>query len=500
MSQLSFIKHLYLSIAFFFHECYNLCIKIGLLCPIQVIMLYHTFHNYATELISVVWYISRMKGGAYMGINTAALNTVYNHYLTSYAPKSTTQFDTHKKSELRSIYNSIVKQNNEAPLCIVDTSKESQEFAINTKESARSLRNTIASLGGLDQAEMLNKKTAFSTNEGIATARFIGDSSNSDEVPSFDIEVKKLASPQVNTGNYLPSDQLGIKPDAYSFDISVNGLNYEFQFYINEGDTNKSVQQRLANLISNSGIGVEGECLEDGEGNSSLKLSSKASGASEDKSPLFQISDDKTSKNSGTVSYLGIADITRPAENAEFILNGSLRTASSNNFTIEKTYELSLQGLSSVEGETTSIGLNPDYESFTENVSHLVGGYNDFLKAAAFYLEKQPKGNRLVSEINNISSYYSQNLNTLGLSLQSDGTISLDKKQLIAATNSDHGSELLAPIKDFANSLIRKTNQVSLNPMNYVDKTIVAYKNPGHNFSNPYITSAYSGMMFNGYC
>lgn len=435
-----------------------------------------------------------------MGINTAALNTVYNHYLTSYAPKGTTQFDTHKKSELRSIYNSIIKQNNEAPLCIVDTSKESQEFAVNTKESARSLRNTIASLGGLDQEEMLSKKAAFSTNEGIATARFIGDTGNSDEVPSFDLEVLKLASPQVNTGNYLPSDQLGIKPDAYSFDINVNGLNYEFQFHINEGDTNKNVQQRLANLISSSGIGIDGECLEDGEGNSALKLTSKATGANEDNSPLFQISDDKTSKHSGTVSYLGITDITRPAENAEFVLNGSLRTASSNNFTIEKTYELTLKGLSSVEGEATSIGLKPDYESFTENVSHLVGGYNDFLKAASSYLEKQPKSNRLVSEINNISSYYSKDLNAIGLSLQPDGSISMDKDQLIAATSNEDGTEILAPIKDFANTLIRKTNQVSLNPMNYVDKTIVAYKNPGHNFSNPYVTSAYSGMMFNSYC
>ena len=44
---------------------------------------------------------------------SAALNTVYNHYLTAYAPKSTSRYDTHKRSELRSIYNSIVKLNKE---------------------------------------------------------------------------------------------------------------------------------------------------------------------------------------------------------------------------------------------------------------------------------------------------------------------------------------------------------------------------------------------------
>ena len=47
-----------------------------------------------------VMLISRKKGGATMN---AAIDTVYNHYLTSYAPKSTTRYDSHKKSELRGV-------------------------------------------------------------------------------------------------------------------------------------------------------------------------------------------------------------------------------------------------------------------------------------------------------------------------------------------------------------------------------------------------------------
>ena len=35
--------------------------------------------------------------------------------------------------------------------------------------------------------------------------------------------------------------------------------------------------------------------------------------------------------------------------------------------------------------------------------------------------------------------------------------------------------------------------------MNYVNKVVVAYKNPGHNFATPYITSIYSGMMLDNY-
>ena len=72
--------------------------------------------------------------------------------------------------------------------------------------------------------------------------------------------------------------------------------------------------------------------------------------------------------------------------------------------------------------------------------------------------------------------------------------------QLEDALSQDDAKDLLAPVKDFTNSLLRKTNNISLNPMHYVNKTIVAYKNPGHGYTSPYVTSAYSGMMFNSYC
>ena len=81
-----------------------------------------------------------------MADNTA-ISTVYNHFLTTYAPQGTnSKYDTHKKSELRGLYNSIVKMNKEAPLFLLDTSPATQEFAVGLKESARSLKNVILSL------------------------------------------------------------------------------------------------------------------------------------------------------------------------------------------------------------------------------------------------------------------------------------------------------------------------------------------------------------------
>jgi flagellar hook-associated protein 2 len=75
-------------------------------------------------------------------------------------------------------------------------------------------------------------------------------------------------------------------------------------------------------------------------------------------------------------------------------------------------------------------------------------------------------------------------------------------KQLLTRT-AQEAVEQKSPLdflQNFTSQILRKTNQVALNPMDYVDKKIVAYKNPGHSFFSPYVTSAYSGMMFSSYC
>lgn len=434
-------------------------------------------------------------------MSTAVMNNVYNHFLTAYTPKGiNSPYDTHKKSELRGVYNSIVKLNKESPLAILDTSKDAQEFAVNMKENARSLRNSIISISGRDTDTLLNKKIAFSSNESLATASYIGDIASADDAPSFTLEIKNLASAQVNTGNYLPNEKVNLPADNYSFDIGINNLNYEFQFRIGADDTNRSVQDRLARLVNDADIGLEASVLEDGNGNSALKLASKAVGLRPGQEDLFHISEENTSRTSGAVSYLGIGDITRPATNAQFLINGNERTAYSNNFTIEKTYEIHLTGLSTAEGDTTTVGIKPDHESLHENISQLIGGYNDFLRSAAEYLNTQPRSNRLIQELRGIANTFSGDLAPIGINIGEDGALTLNEKLLDSALSTSDAEETLSPIKDFTTSLLRKTKSVSLNPMHYVNKTIVAYKNPGHGYASPYVTSAYSGMMFNSYC
>ncbi len=432
--------------------------------------------------------------------NMLALNTVYNHYLTSYSRSPASKYDAHNKNELRDIYHSIVKLNKEAPLYLLDSSKESHAFAIGVKEGARDLHNVIASLGGLKEDELLNKKAAFSTDENIVSAQFIGKTGSDTEIPSFEVEVRSLATPQVNLGNFLPSGSLQLPVDTYSFDIRIHNTNYEFQYKVTEDDTNLSLQKKLARLISGAGIGIDA-VVETDDDLSALKLTSSATGAPIGKESLFSISDTHSSRTAGSVDYFGIGEVTRPASNAQIVIDGQEQSVPSNRFTLEKTYELTLNGISPIEGQTATVTVKDDTESLGENISKLVDGYNSFLNFAFQNKGRRTKNADLLKEMRGIASVYKDGLNHMGLQIREDGSLTLNAETYTQSMEDGEAKHTVSMMRDFADSLFRKTTQISLDPMQYINNTMVAYKNPAKtHFVTPYHTSPYSGMMFNSYC
>lgn len=427
-----------------------------------------------------------------------ALNNIYNNYLSTYAPKASGRYDAHKKSELKGVYNSIVKINKESPLSIIDSSIDTQSYAVNMKENARELRNTIASLGGLDEEDLLNKKTAFSSSVDTADVKYIGDSFD-DDTSEFKLFVEKLATSQINTGTPLRDEPVSLSPGTYSFDVAINNMSYEFQFNINEGETNLQLQEKLSKLINNSNVGLKSSIENTPEGNV-FKLETTLTGIDDDKQLLFTITDDQTSKSSGAVEYLGLDKVTQLPDNAKFYLNDEPHVSYTNHFTVAKTFEITLNKAQEIDEEPITIGLKPDTDSMSENVSKFAMGYNRFIQSTSQFLASQPKTSYLLNEMTRISNVYGKDLSNIGISFDEKGYMKVDDNILSENINSTSALESFAGVRKFTNSVLSQANQVSLNPMNYVQKTIVAYKNPGKEFVTPYITSQYSGMMFNSYC
>lgn len=442
--------------------------------------------------------------------NNAVLSTVYNQYLTTYAPqKSNSRFDTHKRSELKNVYNSMVKVNRDAPLYKFDTSEQSREYVIGLKEESRALRNGIVSILGEGSEAALGGRIAFSSDESIVSAQYVGTDEGAVEdgnevdaaSKNYEIEVMEMAKPQVNLGHFLPKDEQQLEPGPYAFDVVVGGQGYEFQYNVREDETNFDIQNKLCRLINNAGIRLSSTVEEDEEGNSALRIESVQAGtALKDGNATFSITDSLDRKVSGSVDYLGIDYVARPASDAVMMINGERTVSSSNVFLLDKKYEITINGISPQEGVAAIVGVKPDTEAAVDNISGLVGSYNEFIKAMSRYSSSPSRNSGLMMEMSNIVRNYGDEMGRIGISIEADGTLDVNRATLEDTIGSSYNPETMDALKNFSTSILRKSNQISLNPVAYMNKTVVAYKNPGRNYNSPYTASAYSGFLFNSYC
>jgi flagellar hook-associated protein 2 len=90
-------------------------------------------------------------------------------------------------------------------------------------------------------------------------------------------------------------------------------------------------------------------------------------------------------------------------------------------------------------------------------------------------------------------------LEQIGLVVHDDASVSIDREALAKAVAPERASDTFDTLTAFRDSIGEKAQNISVNPMHYVNKVIVAYKNPGHNFATPYISSIFSGMLIDIY-
>ena len=422
--------------------------------------------------------------------------------MTTYSPKkSDARLDTHNKNELKNIYSNILKLNKESPLYLFERSERTTSLALSLKENTRQLQHTILSTAGNKQNDLFRNKVAYSSDEDTVSVKYIGDDPESfDESTSYEVEVQNLATPQTNIGYSLPNDEKGLKPGSYSFDVSLNNLAYEFQFTVNDEDTNFDVQSKLVRLFNHANIGLNAEILEDENNTSCLKIESLQSGDGPvPGAPVFTIRN--TSSNSGVnvVDFLGIDYIARTASNAHFTVNGEAHSTSTNQFIIDQAFELTLNGVSGDLGEPVTIGLKANIDSLKDNVRNLIGGYNKFLQAADEF-KQLTSSNKLSYEARSVARLYRNELDAIGITITENGSLSIDDHLLTQTAESEDAYDLLSPLKGFSSSLFNKGEEISRDPLTYANQKIVAYKNPGKNFTSPYANSNYSGLLFNFYC
>ena len=429
------------------------------------------------------------------------INSVYNYYAAQYGHREYSKYDTHSKAQLKSTFGKLQKINSQTPSYKIDFSDAALKYAIDLKENARELSQIADELSDESTDSITYKRSATSSSPQVIDAEYIGDSCVQDYEP-LEVTVSQLACPQTNTGNFLQPNSKPFAAGEYSFDLQVQDLTYQFEFGVNATDTVTDTQQKIARLINQADIGLNAQLLTDGLGNSAISITSDATGIRGISPTIFHIqsqnSSDASDSNTELVSTLGLDRVTQYPENAVYSVNGTTATSVSNEVTIDNNYVLTF--FDTTGKAPVTISMNTDTDAIADSIGELIGGYNNLISVTANDANEHFEGNeKLKKDFAGIAKSYNHLLNENGLSVTDNGTIAVDRDAIISAADNGTLGDIFSGLNAFKQAVQKKAEDISLNPMDYVNNKIIAYKNPLRPTNDPYNLSAYTGMIFDGY-
>lgn len=420
------------------------------------------------------------------------IQPVYNYFVSNYMPKPQAANRTHKPSELRNLYNNMLKLNQKMPLYKLSISDDTQLFALSLKETAMELNQFMS-----DMDTAFSYQKAVSENPVSAEASIVGNS-DAPLPEGFLLDVHSLASPQVNTGAFVSSVNRSRSPyeGSYSFTIEQEDSVYEFQVNIKEYSRNQDILTKLSNFINKSKVGVKASVLQ--ENNTvALRLESKDTGDTGE--PIFRIKDTSSPKGvPGLAEFYRLDTTTSKPTNAFYSIDGEEHSGLTNRFILGRSLQIDLKEPSE---EAFAIDYAPDTEKIVSQMEHFKNSFNYMIDLARNFGAKQPTANRVVTELKAALRSYLPELESVGFSLARDGHLSMDTSLAATAIDSHELQGLFNKESGPIHDLISKTNYIAIDPMNYVDKVLITYPNIAKPAApHPYASSIYSGLLFNYYC
>lgn len=419
--------------------------------------------------------------------------STYNYLISSDCYKPQAKYSAHKKNELKNIYKDILSISKDSPLYMFKLTSDDQSFALSIKNYAGDINSSLEQFTGTDS--VFNQTILASSNEDVVRVYGHGDRDFND----MEVTVDSLAVSQVNKGKPLYTTSSILSPGTYKFGINIDGQDFDFQYKITEKSDNHTIQTQLADFINKTNIGISATIgYGDNAARSYLTLTANNTGVADGDKLYFHIYDNDTVNGRGLVDYFGLDIVDTYPANSHFSINGTNYSTASNHLELVNGATMELHGTTNTP---VTIHTSTDSNSVLDAVEGLANQYNSFI---SFANESNIKGNgpiKVTAFMKSAIKSLGDELEACGITVSRDGLIHIDESlvkqaaldgSLKKAINSDNG---------LASQLRSRTEMIGLNPMEYIHKTIVTYPNvsrPG--IANPYITSVYSGMLFNQYC
>jgi flagellar hook-associated protein 2 len=155
--------------------------------------------------------------------------------------------------------------------------------------------------------------------------------------------------------------------------------------------------------------------------------------------------------------------------------------------------------LNSISNGPVALQFVPDTEDIVSKLKSFADSYNKVIDIANDNADSERGAKKLLHEVQGIANRHQSALEAVGLGVDESGHMVPDDALLSQSVSNGQANELFSDISGFKEDIMDKTEDISLDPMSYVDKTVITYPNPAHTFNNPYMPSMYSGMLYNYY-
>ncbi len=189
--------------------------------------------------------------------------------------------------------------------------------------------------------------------------------------------------------------------------------------------------------------------------------------------------------------------VSRPSS-ASFEWNGETKETLGNTFVLGRSLEVSMYAPGD---QAAQISYLPDSDKILDGVSGIIRFYNKLVDSTNNYSGQTGQSPRLIREYQNLLKPYLSELESCGITLDEQGRMKMDESLASQAAQDGDMEKLIGRDSALNRRLRKKNEEIKLNPMDYIQKKIVSYPDygkPPKGYS--YITSLYSGMLFNYYC
>lgn len=363
---------------------------------------------------------------------------------------------------------------------------EESEAALNQLyNSVSDLANNAKELTPTDFNSVFNDRTATSSEPTVVTATAI-DAFSSDSgaaEATYNISVTQLAQAQENTGLELnAADSSVVDLGTNTFNVNINGQDYELSIEVVEGDTNEDVLQKVAQVINGAGIGISTEVTDGSEeGAKRLDITSDDIGAAS----VFTISD----VSGNAVTATGVDSVSTTGQDAAYEVDGINYTSGSNTISLDEgLVTVNLQGV----GESI-LTVSPDEEKVKNAITDFVSEVNsfvDFLKTNDDYINDD-----VLSSVNSFINDHKGELESFGITQGEEDKLEVDTDKLAMAT-SQNMTEIKEAFSGFDGLAVQMNNSASRiamdSPLNYAKEA----ENMSMEFTD-YLYSASAGMLQN---